>query len=102
MLLKLLVEDLFHDLQNPITSLRNVFLITLLQITSLSKKTVCFAMFLDEVTLHTLESEGQKMDSMGFIGIWKIILIKNMPYNDMRRVGKIPKFLAHRLFPSSR
>ncbi|KAK8447413.1 hypothetical protein SEVIR_8G068600v4 [Setaria viridis] len=71
-------------------------------ITSLSKKTVCFAMFLDEVTLQTLESEGQKMDNMGFIGIWKIILIKNMPYNDMRRVGKIPKFLAHRLFPSSR
>jgi len=73
-----------------------------MQITSLSKKTVCFAMFLDEVTLQTLESEGQKMDSMGFIGIWKIILIKNMPYNDMRRVGKIPKFLAHRLFPTSR
>lgn len=71
-------------------------------ITSLSKKTVCFAMFLDEVTLETLLSEGQKMDSMGFIGIWKIILIKNMPYNDMRRVGKIPKLLAHRLFPSSR
>uniref|UniRef100_A0A0D3HJ81 TOD1/MUCI70 glycosyltransferase-like domain-containing protein n=1 Tax=Oryza barthii TaxID=65489 RepID=A0A0D3HJ81_9ORYZ len=71
-------------------------------ITSLSKKTVCFAMFLDEITLRTLESEGQKMDSSGFIGIWKIILIKNMPYNDMRRVGKIPKFLAHRLFPSSR
>ncbi|KAF2909939.1 hypothetical protein DAI22_11g063600 [Oryza sativa Japonica Group] len=71
-------------------------------ITSLSKKTVCFAMFLDEITLRTLESEGQKMDSAGFIGIWKIILIKNMPYNDMRRVGKIPKFLAHRLFPSSR
>ncbi|CAM0874741.1 unnamed protein product [Alopecurus aequalis] len=71
-------------------------------ITSLSKKTVCFAMFLDEVTLETLLSEGQKMDNMGFIGIWKIILIKNMPYNDMRRVGKIPKLLAHRLFPSSR
>ncbi|VAH93891.1 unnamed protein product [Triticum turgidum subsp. durum] len=71
-------------------------------ITSLSKKTVCFAMFLDEVTLQTLLSEGQKMDSMGFIGVWKIILIKNMPYNDMRRVGKIPKLLAHRLFPSSR
>ncbi|CAL4994515.1 unnamed protein product [Urochloa decumbens] len=71
-------------------------------ITSLSKKTVCFAMFLDEVTLQTLESEGQKMDNMGFIGIWKIILIKNMPYNDMRRVGKIPKLLPHRLFPSSR
>ncbi|KAG8091069.1 hypothetical protein GUJ93_ZPchr0011g26938 [Zizania palustris] len=71
-------------------------------ITSLSKKTVCFAMFLDEITLQTLQSEGQKMDDMGFIGIWKIILIENMPYNDMRRVGKIPKFLAHRLFPSSR
>ncbi|KAL5208440.1 hypothetical protein ABZP36_032875, partial [Zizania latifolia] len=69
--------------------------------TSLSKKTVCFAMFLDEITLQTLQSEGQKMDDMGFIGIWKIILIENMPYNHMRRVGKIPKFLAHRFFPSS-
>ncbi|KAL5213232.1 hypothetical protein ABZP36_024079 [Zizania latifolia] len=43
-------------------------------ITSLSKKTVCFVVFLDEITLQTLQSEGQKIDDVGFIGIWKIIL----------------------------
>lgn len=42
------------------------------------------------------------MDSMGFIGLWKVIVVKNLPYNDNRRVGKVPKFLAHRLFPSAR
>ncbi|XP_020107162.1 uncharacterized protein LOC109723259 isoform X2 [Ananas comosus] len=71
-------------------------------ITHLSRKNVCFVMFLDENTLQTLATEGQKMDNMGFIGLWKIIMVKNLPYDDMRRVGKIPKFLAHRLFPSAR
>ncbi|XP_073013634.1 uncharacterized protein [Typha latifolia] len=71
-------------------------------ITRLSRKNVCFVMFLDQNTLQTLSSEGQKIDSMGFIGLWKIIVVKNLPYNDMRRVGKIPKFLPHRLFPSAR
>jgi Protein of unknown function (DUF616) len=42
------------------------------------------------------------MDSMGFVGLWKVIVVKNLPYNDNRRVGKVPKFLAHRLFPSAR
>jgi Protein of unknown function (DUF616) len=59
-------------------------------------------MFLDEMTLQALLSEGQLMDSMGFIGLWKVIVVKNLPYNDNRRVGKVPKFLAHRLFPSAR
>lgn len=59
-------------------------------------------MFVDEITLQTLSSEGQTLDTMGFIGIWKIVVVKNLPYNDMRRVGKIPKFLPHRLFPSAR
>ncbi|KAK8921459.1 hypothetical protein KSP39_PZI020169 [Platanthera zijinensis] len=63
---------------------------------------MCFIMFVDEITLQTLLSEGQKMDSMGFIGLWKIVVVRNVPYLDMRRVGKIPKFLTHRLFPSAR
>lgn len=67
-----------------------------------SRKNVCFIMFVDEITLQTLLSEGQKMDSMGFIGLWKIAVVRNLPYPDMRRVGKIPKFLTHRLFPSAR
>jgi len=71
-------------------------------VSRLSKKNVCFVMFVDEITLQTLSSEGQMPDRMGFIGLWKIVVVKNLPYTDMRRVGKIPKFLPHRLFPSAR
>ncbi|KAL3830276.1 hypothetical protein ACJIZ3_019078 [Penstemon smallii] len=67
-----------------------------------SRKNVCFVMFVDEITLQTLSSEGQMPDMMGFVGFWKIVVVKNLPYPDMRRVGKIPKFLPHRLFPSAR
>lgn len=72
------------------------------QISRISRKNVCFVMFVDEVTLQTLTSEGSMLDTMGFIGLWKIVVVKNLPYDDMRRVGKIPKFLPHRLFPSAR
>ncbi|KAI3460649.1 hypothetical protein Pfo_017312 [Paulownia fortunei] len=71
-------------------------------VSRLSRKNVCFVMFVDEVTLQTLSSEGQMPDMMGFIGLWRIVVVKNPPYTDMRRVGKIPKFLPHRLFTSAR
>jgi len=59
-------------------------------------------MFMDEETLQTLSSEGQMPDKTGFIGLWRVVVVKNLPYSDMRRVGKIPKLLSHRLFPSAR
>lgn len=59
-------------------------------------------MFMDALTLQTLISEGQIPDRTGFIGLWKIVVVQNLPYTDMRRVGKIPKLLSHRLFPSAR
>lgn len=59
-------------------------------------------MFIDEITLQMLSLEGQTPDRMGFIGLWRIVVVKNLPYADMRRVGKIPKLLPHRLFPSAR
>ncbi|XP_050214816.1 uncharacterized protein LOC126665930 [Mercurialis annua] len=71
-------------------------------VTRLSRKNVCFVMFMDEVTLRTLSSEGHAPDTAGFIGFWKVVVAKNLPYTDMRRVGKIPKLLPHRLFPSAR
>ncbi|XAR55631.1 hypothetical protein NMG60_11035762 [Bertholletia excelsa] len=71
-------------------------------VSRLSRKNVCFVMFVDEPTLQTLSSEGLMPDRMGFVGLWKIVVVKNLPYTDMRRVGKIPKFLTHRLFPSAR
>lgn len=71
-------------------------------VSRLSRKNVCFVMFIDEATLRTLSSEGHMLDRMGFIGLWKVVVVKNLPYTDMRRVGKVPKLLSHRLFPSAR
>ncbi|XP_051139473.1 uncharacterized protein LOC127257162 [Andrographis paniculata] len=71
-------------------------------VSRLSRKNVCFVMFVDDITLRTLSSEGQMPDVMGYVGLWKLVVVKNLPYSDMRRVGKIPKFLAHRLFPKAR
>ncbi|XP_039010111.1 uncharacterized protein LOC120138774 isoform X1 [Hibiscus syriacus] len=70
-------------------------------VTRSSRKNVCFVMFVDELTMQTLYSEVQTPDG-GFIGLWKIVVVKNLPYDDMRRVGKIPKMLPHRLFPFAR
>lgn len=67
-----------------------------------TKKNVCFAMFVDGQTLSKLSTEGHVPDEGGYVGLWKIIVVKNLPYEDMRKTGKVPKFLSHRLFPSSR
>lgn len=73
----------------------------LIQISEYSKKNVCFVMFVDEQTLGKLSSEGHVADVTGRIGLWRIVIVKNLPYEDMRRTGKVPKFLSHRLFPHS-
>ncbi|GAB4839990.1 hypothetical protein Ancab_020699 [Ancistrocladus abbreviatus] len=72
------------------------------QISEYSKKNVCFVMFLDKQTLPKLSLEGHIPDESGHIGLWRVVIVRNLPYEDMRRTGKVPKFLAHRLFPSSR
>ncbi|KAG2255712.1 hypothetical protein Bca4012_092656 [Brassica carinata] len=71
-------------------------------ISRLSRKNVCFIVFVDEITMQTLSAEGNAPDRAGFIGLWKLVVVTNLPYADMRRVGKIPKLLPHRLFPSAR
>ena len=73
-----------------------------MQLTGSFKKDVCFVMFVDQQTLDVLKEEGQQSDERGYVGLWKLVLVSNMPYTDARRVGKIPKFLAHRLFPTAR
>ncbi|XP_048490141.1 probable hexosyltransferase MUCI70 isoform X3 [Beta vulgaris subsp. vulgaris] len=71
-------------------------------ISEYSKTLVCFVMFLDGETLSKLFSEGNVLDERGHMGLWRIVVVKDLPYEDMRRTGKVPKLLAHRLFPSSR
>ncbi|CAL5325675.1 unnamed protein product [Camellia sinensis] len=59
-------------------------------------------MFLDKQTLLKLSTEGNVLDERVCIGLWRIVIVRNLPYKDMHKTGKVPKFLSHRLFPSSR
>ncbi|XP_030481391.2 probable hexosyltransferase MUCI70 isoform X1 [Cannabis sativa] len=72
------------------------------QISGYSKDNVCFVMFVDEQTLSKLSMEGNVPDDGGKIGLWRLVVVRNLPYKDMRRTGKVPKLLSHRLFPSAR
>ncbi|KAK7369028.1 hypothetical protein VNO80_11062 [Phaseolus coccineus] len=66
-----------------------------------SRKTVCFLMFVDEETEKYLGSSG-RLGSSKKIGLWRIIVARNLPYADARRTGKIPKLLLHRMVPNAR
>ncbi|POO00061.1 hypothetical protein TorRG33x02_041880 [Trema orientale] len=70
-------------------------------ISDYSKETVCFFMFIDEVTEAYVKSAGT-MDSSRKIGVWRVVVVRNLPYTDGRRTGKVPKLLMHRLFPNAR
>ncbi|KAF3431448.1 hypothetical protein FNV43_RR26179 [Rhamnella rubrinervis] len=72
------------------------------RISEYSKKNICFVMFVDKQTLSKLSSEGHVPDDSGKIGLWRTVIVRNLPYGDMRRTGKVPKFLSHRLFPMAR
>ncbi|KAG0615831.1 hypothetical protein M758_5G070200 [Ceratodon purpureus] len=67
-----------------------------------SKANVCFVMFVDQMSLDAIKHDGQVPNDKGILGLWKIVLIKNLPYQDGRRNGKVPKLLSHRLFPNAR
>lgn len=68
----------------------------------LSLQKVCYVAFWDQVTLATQEAEGNKVGANHFIGKWRIIIVRDLPFRDQRLNGKIPKMLPHRLFPNSR
>ncbi|XP_073052960.1 probable hexosyltransferase MUCI70 isoform X2 [Primulina eburnea] len=68
--------------------------------TSLQK--VCYVAFWDEITLATQEAEGKKVNENHFIGKWRVIVVRDLPFRDQRLNGKIPKLLPHRLFPNAR
>ncbi|KAI9079329.1 hypothetical protein K1719_038730 [Acacia pycnantha] len=70
-------------------------------ISDYSKKTVCFLMFIDEETEKYQRSTG-RLDSSKKVGVWRVIVTRNLPYTDGRRTGKIPKLLIHRMAPNAR
>nr|CAD1822210.1 unnamed protein product [Ananas comosus var. bracteatus] len=66
-----------------------------------SKIGVCFIMFVDEKTEAHIRKTNT-LDSTRKLGLWKVVVARNLPYDDDRRNGKIPKMLPHRLFPNAR
>ncbi|KAJ7544087.1 hypothetical protein O6H91_09G064400 [Diphasiastrum complanatum] len=72
------------------------------KVSSFSKQGVCFVMFVDQKSLDVMIAEGRAPNADGRIGLWRVVLVENLPYNDSRFAGKVPKFLAHQLFPSAR
>ena len=67
-----------------------------------TKKFVCFVMFLDDASLAGVKAEGWSLDERNRIGLWRVVHVRNMPYSDPRKTGKVPKMLAHRLFPNAK
>lgn len=66
-----------------------------------AKRNVCFFMFFDEETEAAMRN-ASILDGSKRVGLWRIIVVHNLPYTDPRRNGKVPKLLLHRLFPSAR
>ncbi|XP_008466626.2 probable hexosyltransferase MUCI70 isoform X1 [Cucumis melo] len=65
-----------------------------------SLRKVCYVAFWDEVTLSVQESAGRVIGEGGFIGKWRVVVVRDLPFADQRLNGKIPKMLGHRLFPN--
>ncbi|XP_075511309.1 putative hexosyltransferase MUCI70 [Primulina tabacum] len=65
----------------------------------------CFLMVVDEVSLDFIKENvtvKEDIDGGLWVGVWRLILLKNQPYDEPRRNGKVPKILTHRLFPEAR
>ncbi|CAA7013800.1 unnamed protein product [Microthlaspi erraticum] len=71
-------------------------------ISEMAKKNIPFYMFVDEETDSYLKNTSSYTDDNKRVGLWRIIVVHNVPYSDARRNGKIPKLLLHRLFPNIR
>ncbi|XP_039121680.1 uncharacterized protein LOC120258374 [Dioscorea cayenensis subsp. rotundata] len=66
-----------------------------------SKRSVCFYMFVDEETEAYIKNTSV-LDNTMKVGLWRVVVVRNLPYADARRNGKIPKLLLHRIFPHAR
>ncbi|CAF2081049.1 probable hexosyltransferase MUCI70 [Brassica napus] len=71
-------------------------------ISEMARNNIPFYMFIDEETHSYLKNTSSYSDDNKRVGLWRIIVVHNVPYTDARRNGKIPKLLLHRLFPNVR
>ncbi|KAG4931680.1 hypothetical protein AAZX31_17G234000 [Glycine max] len=67
-----------------------------------SLKKVCYVAFWDEITLKAQELVERRIGENGFIGKWRVVVVRDLPFADQRLNGKIPKMLSHRLFPQAK
>ncbi|XP_027342229.1 uncharacterized protein LOC113855013 [Abrus precatorius] len=70
-------------------------------ISSEAEKNIPFYMFIDEETELYMKN-ASILGSSRRVGLWRIIVVRNVPYADARRNGKVPKLLLHRIFPNVR
>ncbi|ESW21454.1 hypothetical protein PHAVU_005G072000 [Phaseolus vulgaris] len=70
-------------------------------ISSEAKRNIPFYMFIDEETEMYMKN-ASILSSSRRVGLWRIIVVHNIPYADSRRNGKVPKLLLHRIFPNAR
>ncbi|XP_057427075.1 probable hexosyltransferase MUCI70 [Lotus japonicus] len=67
-----------------------------------SLKKVCYVAFWDEITQKAQELVERRIGEDGFIGKWRVVVVRDLPFADQRLNGKIPKMLSHRLFPQAK
>eukprot|EP00268_Persea_americana_P025880 TRINITY_DN2522_c0_g1_i12.p1 TRINITY_DN2522_c0_g1~~TRINITY_DN2522_c0_g1_i12.p1 ORF type:complete len:617 (+),score=103.40 TRINITY_DN2522_c0_g1_i12:923-2773(+) len=70
-------------------------------ISEAAKKNVCFYMFVDGDT-ETYLKNSSMLDGTNRVGLWRVVVVHNLPYADARRNGKVPKLLLHRIFSNAR
>ncbi|KAH9311276.1 hypothetical protein KI387_026311, partial [Taxus chinensis] len=66
----------------------------------ITAENVCFFMFVDNPSLEKLAGYGIEPDESQKIGLWRIVLVEDLPYEEHVMNGLIPKYLPHRLFPN--
>jgi len=57
-------------------------------ISEIAKKHIPFYMFIDEETEEYMRNKSI-LNSSKRVGLWRIIVVRNVPYNDARRNGKV-------------
>ncbi|KAH7524040.1 hypothetical protein FEM48_Zijuj06G0076100 [Ziziphus jujuba var. spinosa] len=58
-----------------------------------SLRKVCYVAFWDEITVASQQLAGHRIGDDGFIGKWRIVVVRDLPFSDQRLNGKIPKVI---------
>lgn len=58
-------------------------------ISEFSKANACFYMFVDEETEAYVKNSSSLYNN-NKVGLWRLVVVRNLPYEDPRRMGKVP------------